>query len=120
MNKSDLHRPLSKKHSLSSFAILLLVSLMVGCGGGGGGGGGGSDNSSSNNDSNIGGGNTDGGNTNGGNTDGGNTDGMAILAVQPEQYLLTKPLPLTPLLKMKMAIARTGLSCTTLNPQPLI
>ena len=75
MNKSDLHRPLSKKHSLSSFAILLLVSLMVGCGGGGGGGG--SDNSSSNNDSNIGGGNTDGGNTDSGNTDGGNTGGSA-------------------------------------------
>ncbi len=75
MNKSDLHRPLSKKYSLSSFAILLLVSLMVGCGGGGGGGGGGSDNSSSNSDSNIGGGNTDGGNTDGGNTDGGNTGG---------------------------------------------
>ena len=43
-----------------------------------------------------------------------------ILAAQPGQYLLTKPLPPTRLLKMKMAIARTGLNSTTLNPQPLI
>ena len=75
MNRSVTSRPSSKKHSLSSFALLLLVSLMVGCGGGGGG----SDNGSSNNGNNAGGnagvGNTDGGDTDGGTTDGGTTDG---------------------------------------------
>ena len=80
MNRSVFHPPSQKKDTLSSFALVLLVSLMVGCGGGGG-----SDNSSSNNggntdggnagDGNTNGGNTDDGNTNGGNTDGGNTGG---------------------------------------------
>ena len=70
MNKSVFHPPSQRKNTLSSFALVLLVSLMVGCGGGGG-----SDNSSSNNGGNTGGGNAGGGNTNGGNTDGGNTNG---------------------------------------------
>lgn len=70
MNKSVFHPPSQRKNTLSSFALVLLVSLMVGCGGGGG-----SDNSSSNNGGNTGGGNTNGGNTDDGNTNGGNTDG---------------------------------------------
>ena len=58
---------------MQSCVLLLLVSLMAGCGGGGSGGE--SNNGDSNPGGNTGVGNTDGGSTDGGSTDGENTDG---------------------------------------------
>jgi hypothetical protein len=85
MNRSVFHPPSQKKDTLSSFALVLLVSLMVGCGGGGG-----SDNSSSNNGGNTDGGNAGDGNTNGGNTDDGNTNGGGNTGASPRAIFINE------------------------------
>ena len=76
MNRSDFHQHSYRKNTLGSFALLVLFSLMVGCGGGGGGGGSGNSNNPGGNTvgENTDTGNTDNGNSDDGDTDTGNTD----------------------------------------------